>query len=121
MIKDLVTYYMLILCVCIPYKIEGRSLKRPADEATPCITVQPSDPTIAHTWYSATTHNQSSNKDAYTLQSPYLRINPIVQGFDHRFFKQHYLPQNQLLEFRNKQGSVLSSTLEKLAETLEYH
>lgn len=115
--------YWVICCVATillitPYQIESRSLKRPLDQSIPSITVMPSDPTIAHSWYSCKTRKKYRKTDTHKLRSPYLRVNPIIKGFDDVFFEKYYLPQNESIEFRNKQGSVNNKILEQLAETI---
>lgn len=96
--------------------LEGRNPRRPIDKSIPSITIQPSNMDIAKTWHSVKTKANIRKKSQHSLKSPYLRINPIQKGFDHHFFKKHYLPHNKTITYRNNSGSINTKVLDKLAE-----
>lgn len=109
------TLYQIALRTCLIMSsatlLEGRSLRRPPDLTIPVISVKASDPNLAQAWC-RTDHPLK----IYRLASPFLRINPIKQAFDTDFFINHYLPENQFLSFRNKNGVVNSQCLKQQAQ-----
>lgn len=113
-----VTRYITLLLISIITKIDSRSIRRPQDLTIPVITVYPSDQAIAETWFSRKTNENTRFKTKHVFKSPYLRINPIKQAFDQDFFKEHYLPENEVLHFRNASGKINTDTLDRLAQSL---
>ena len=105
------SYFLLIN---IENLIYSRSNFRPPDLTIPVISVWPSDEIIAKTWCDSSSFTK--DKYIYSLRSPYLRIDTISKAFDHDFFEKHYLPNNQIINFRNGNGSVNSNIISKLAQ-----
>lgn len=119
--RNRVTQYSLFLLFSINLHLESRLFYRTPDLAIPSITVRASDQQIAQTWHARKTKDKVRIKPQHTLKNPYLRINPIKQvqkGFSNGFFKEHYLPSNQTMQFRNKKGSVNSDILSQQAQDL---
>lgn len=98
--------------------INARNCHRPADLTVPLISVRPSNPEIAETWFSRKTKDRVRFKIEHKLKSSYLRIYPISKAFNNDFFNKFYLPKDEHLKFRNKSGSVHTSVLNKRAQEL---
>lgn len=116
--KNWVAWYIVFFLLSIIGPINGRSCRRPADSTIPIITVCPSNPILAETWYSRKTKDPVRFKTKHVLKSPYLRINPIKQAFNQEFFQEHYLPKNTKIEYRDGTGSIHTDTLDNLAQGL---
>lgn len=116
--KNKVTQYLLLLLLNTNTDLISRSSLRLPDQAVPSITIRPSNRTIAETWYARKTDNKTRIKSVHTLKNPYLRINPIQKGFDQDFFKKHYIPSNEMLQFHDQSGSVSTNILEEKAQDL---
>lgn len=115
-IKQYIISLAILLTIIEP--IHARSCRRPADLTIPVISVRPSDPVIAETWFSRKTKDNVRFKIKHELRSSYLRIHPISKAFNPDFFKEFYLPKDEHLQFRNAKGTVHTSTLNKLAQEL---
>ncbi len=116
--KNWITRYIALLLISIIGLIESRSTRRPEDLTIPIISVKPSDQAIAESWYSQSINDFTRNNQEYKLRSPYLRINPIKQGFDSAFFEKFYLPANESIQFRSSIGSVGTEILNNQAQQL---
>lgn len=116
--KRFLVTFALIISLSHAFIIHGRDIRRPIDKTIPSISIQPSNINNAEGWYSTKTKKKTKKKASHTLTNPYLRINPIFKGFDHTFFKKHYIPENTSITFRNNKGSVNTQILETLAEEL---
>jgi hypothetical protein len=100
--------------------LDCRKPSRPEDPSiTPKIIVTSTDPEYAQTWISAKSYKLSKkiHKKYYKLNQgqSYLRLNPIKNGFDQHYFNTHLLP-DEVIQFRNGNGSVSGTTLSKLAQ-----
>ncbi len=103
----------------------SRNPRRPEDITIPDITVSSTDPEYAQTWISVKNYKQSKknfkkkteHKKCYKLFEgrTFFRIKPIKNGFDEQYFNNHLLPQ-EVIQFRNGNGSVSGTTLSKLTQ-----
>lgn len=119
--KIWVTCSIAFLALSLTIFLESRSIRRPVDSSIPTISVTPSDRQIADTWHPHKKNKSKAAQKKHVLTSPYLRLNPIkhvMSTFTSPFFKDHYLPQDQHLSFRNNLGSVDTKILEDLAQQL---
>lgn len=106
--------FTIILSLCL--SLDGRNVRRPIDQSIPSITVSSTDPEFEKSWIPLR-KSTICEKKSYTLKSSFLRLNPIMRGFDVNFFKQFYLPQGQI-KLRNQPGFINSKDLSNLASEL---
>lgn len=106
----------LFLFIFFHQSVESRSIHRPKNSSTPSISIRPSDQSIADSWLAIKTKKHLKSKKNHTLKNQFLRIKPLIQGFDSQIFQQYHIPSNEQILFKNKKGSVDSSILQELAE-----
>lgn len=97
---------------------EARNPRRPHNKITPSINVCASNQTVADSWISEKCKKQCIDKKNYTLTNQFLRAKPLKEGFNDVYFKQHLLPSNETIHYKNKKGSINSTVLQALAESV---
>lgn len=111
MIQFLFTIYIFALLSSQAY---GRNVRRPEDPYVPTIFVCATDPEFEKSW--APLKNDPTYTQTCSLKSSFLRRR-VFERFDIKFFNENYLPIYNL-EFRDKSGSVKTTTLSNLANKL---
>ncbi len=108
----------LFLCIFFLFfsssiTLDGRNVRRPQDPYVPVIFVSATDPEFEKSW--APLKKDPSFSQECSLKSSFLRRR-VFERFDKTCFYENYLPADTL-QFRDKTGSVQTSTLSKLANT----
>ncbi len=109
--KKIITSFLILSTVAA----QPRNLCRTPNKNIPEITVKASNGKIHKEWILDKHHHHTNKK--YKLRSSFLRLRPIKQGFDKKFFNEHYLPDSSIT-YRIGNGLVEGATLSTLANEL---
>jgi hypothetical protein len=91
-----------------------RNPRRKVDTTTPIIEITASDHKIHREWHTLQDEHISKK---YLLKNNFLRLRPIKNGFDEQFFKENFLPQDNIT-FRSSNDVVTGAKLSELAHNL---
>lgn len=95
---------------------EARNPRRPKNHSTPCISVTPSNQELCNSWMTKHCKKRLPKSFECKLTNQFLRIKPLKQGFDKKYFAKKLIPKNTNISYKNNKGSVNSQELSQLAE-----